>query len=92
MCQTQSKQKHKRKFYIFHLENGGKHVMCQTQSEQNHTRKSYIFRLENVSSYFSTCEQITYRNKFLTDNWLDETLHFRPKSVPMLFMASYMAH
>jgi hypothetical protein len=65
--------------------------MCQTQKRTKAKKKIIHFpfrRTKNarqVTSYFDTSEQITYPNKFLIDNWIDETLHFRQKSANSMF-------
>jgi hypothetical protein len=65
---------------------GRKHVMCQTQKRTKAKKKIIHFpfrptkNTRQITSYFNTCQQITYPNKFLIDNWIDETLHFRQKS------------
>jgi len=63
-----------------------------SDTKENKSKKKIIHFLfsptkntRQVTSYFNTCEQITYANKFLTDNWLDETLHFRQKSANSTF-------
>jgi len=65
--------------------------MCQTKKRMKAKKKIIHFSFrptkntKQVTSYFNTCERITYTNKFLLDNWLGETLHFRQKSANSMF-------
>jgi len=65
--------------------------MCNTQKRTKAKKKIIHFPYRptkntgQVTSYFDTCEQIMYSNKFLIDNWIDETLHFRQNSANSMF-------